>query len=168
VAAKPENTFIASVHRHLPPVDELYRMKNNNEYVSGIADCWYSADRDLWVEYKFVVLPKRPDTMIPITVSPLQQDWLKCRQAEGRNIWVIVGCKEGGVVFKDMTVLRPVMAAVFRELIRSRNEIAKSLVSFLTPAHEPSTALYDGSRPASRLPHCLNSAAASVSRKTAG
>ena len=50
----PENAFIASIHRHLPSPETLYRMKNHNEYNGGIADCWYSGKRDLWIEYKFI------------------------------------------------------------------------------------------------------------------
>jgi hypothetical protein len=95
MSAKPENTFISSVHKHLPV--ELYHMKNNNPYNSGIADVWYSGvEQDLWVEYKFLVIPKRGDTVIDLvggknpSISALQQTWLKDRDVEGRNVGVIV------------------------------------------------------------------------------
>lgn len=139
MAAKPETTFIQSIHRHLPPVSELYRMKNHNEFNAGIADCWYSGRVcDLWVEYKFLVLPKRETTVIDLcggknpALSHLQQDWLRCRHQEGRNVWVIAGCKEGGVVFVDMAWERPVTAAQFKASLLSRAEIASRLISFLT------------------------------------
>lgn len=137
MAAKPENTFIASVHRHLPPPSELYRLKNHNEYNAGVADCWYSGVNDLWVEYKFVIVPKRASTMIDLTggknppLSALQQDWLASRHREGRNVWVIVGCREGGVVFKDMAWEQPVTAEEFRNHLCSRAGVAAEILSFL-------------------------------------
>lgn len=95
---QPENTFIASIHRLLPV--EVYRQKNHNPYNSGIPDCWYSGvGGDLWVEYKFVDLPKRGISPVPINLSELQKSWIRRRYAEGRNVGVIVGCKGGGVWF---------------------------------------------------------------------
>jgi len=120
----PENTFIASVHRHLPT--GLYRMKNHNQYNGGIADVWYSGDKaDLWIEYKFEVLPKRDDTIVPIDLSPLQREWLTGRHAEGRSVGVVVGCREGGVWFPGTTGCGaglPVKS--FRGLLITRIELA--------------------------------------------
>lgn len=137
MAAKPETTFIQSVHRHLPPPSQLYRMKNHNEFNAGIADCWYDGAVDLWVEYKFITIPKRGSTVIDLCggknpdLSALQQDWLRNRHNNGRSVWVIVGCKEGGVVFKGMTWETPVTAIEFRERLQSRAEVAQTLTSFL-------------------------------------
>lgn len=137
MAAKPETTFIQSVHRHLPPPSQLYRMKNHNEFNAGIADCWYDGAVDLWVEYKFITIPKRGSTVIDLCggknpdLTALQQDWLRSRHNNGRSVWVIVGCKEGGVVFKDMTWETPVTAIEFRERLQSRAEVAQTLTSFL-------------------------------------
>lgn len=133
----PETTFIQSVHYHLP--DTLYRMKNHNEYNSGIADVWYSDDRDLWVEYKFLVPPKNNDTIIEFCakkkndwgVTPLQLDWLNSRYDEGRSVWVIVGCKEGGIILKDKLWEAPMSAGLFRTKTRKRSELAEELVTFL-------------------------------------
>ena len=65
--AKPETVFTNSVHTHLDRAT-LYWMKNHNEYVGGVFDCWYSgkgdSSTDLWIEYKFVVLPKRDATLV--------------------------------------------------------------------------------------------------------
>lgn len=134
----PENTFIASLHRRLPALGELYREKMANPYRGGTADVWYSAKRDLWVEYKFIVVPKRPDTIIDLIggkkpmLSALQQEWLNSRFDEGRNVWVIVGCKEGGVVFCGKSWMKPITTREFRDELRTRDEIAKELVAFLT------------------------------------
>ena len=57
MAAGPETRFIASVHRHLPV--DLHHEKMHNAYRGGTADCWYSGQKDdLWVEYKFITVPK--------------------------------------------------------------------------------------------------------------
>ena len=124
----PETTFIGSVHRHLPV--GLYRMKNHNQYNGGIADCWYSGKRDLWVEYKFLQVPKRDDTEILLAypnkkmLSPLQQDWLRERHLEGRNVAVIVGCKEGGAIFLNLEWEVKLTAKQFRERLVSRKDVA--------------------------------------------
>lgn len=94
---KPETQFITSVHKHLSP--DVYRMKNNNPYVGGIPDCWYSGLKsDLWVEYKFIPV-KTPKSQVVPDLSKLQLRWLKGRLKEGRNVLVIVGFKDGGVKF---------------------------------------------------------------------
>lgn len=132
---KPETTFIQSIHRHLPV--DLYRVKMNNPYNAGIADVWYSAARDLWVEYKFLTLPKRDNTLIDLTagkdpmLSALQQDWLNGRYAEGRNVWVIVGCKEGGVIHTNRAWEQPHSTAQYRGSLLSRVELAAALQRFL-------------------------------------
>lgn len=124
----PETTFIGSIHRHLPV--GLYRMKNHNQFNGGIADCWYSGKRDLWVEYKFLVVPKRDATQIDLRhpngkmLSPLQQDWLRERHLEGRNIAVIVGCKEGGAIFQNLEWEVPLTTKQFRERLVSRKDVA--------------------------------------------
>lgn len=129
MSSKPENTFIASVHRHLPT--DLYRMKNHNPYNSGIADCWYSGTAaDLWVEYKFLVLPKRPTTVIDLisgdnpAISHLQQEWLRGRHEEGRQVGVIVGCKDGGVWFPGQTWDTTYTMEQFRSRLLPRKELA--------------------------------------------
>ena len=101
--SKPETAFTAGVHKHLPPGrEDPYWMKNNNLYTSGIWDVWYSGPfRDLWVEYKFIELPKRAGTPIYPGLSELQLDWGRNRQVEGRNLAVVIGCKEGGIILRE-------------------------------------------------------------------
>ena len=127
----PENTFIGSVHKHLPA--GIYRMKNHNAYVGGIADVWYSGVRDLWVEYKFIVVPKRPDTVIDLitgknpAISYLQQEWLRSRHEEGRSVGVIVGSKDGGVWFPGLTWDATYPAKKFLSLLQTRKDLAGTI-----------------------------------------
>lgn len=131
----PENTFIASVHRHLPA--NVYSMKNHNQYNGGIADCWYSgASADLWIEYKFITVPKRADTLIDLCGGPnpplsrLQQEWLRDRHREGRNVWVVVGCKTGGVVYQDLLWETPVLQKTFLPHVLGRMALAAHISDF--------------------------------------
>jgi hypothetical protein len=133
----PENTFIASIHKLLP--EDLYAMKNHNEYNGGIADCWYSGVRDLWVEYKFLEVPKRgntiinlvrrPSTKTPPVITELQQDWISERSAQGRDVWIIVGCKDGGVIFRDDGWTVEHSAAKWRGMVVPRQAVAQAIVA---------------------------------------
>ena len=128
----PENNFISSVHKHLPA--GLYRMKNHNVYVAGIADVWYSGVRDLWVEYKFIVVPKRPETRIDLltgknpAISYLQQEWLRSRHGEGRSVGVIVGSKDGGIWLPGVAWDQTYTAADFLKHLKSRKELADEIL----------------------------------------
>jgi len=123
---KPETTFTESVHKHLPV--DLYRMKTHNPYMGGIPDCWYSGLKDLWVEYKFEVLPKRDTTLVPIDLSELQRAWINDRLSEGRDVVVIVGCKEGGVIFTNLQWNSPLTKKDFQMRLMNRQQIAKWIV----------------------------------------
>ena len=130
--SKPETTFTAAVHKHLPPGrEEPYWMKNNNVYTAGIWDVWYSGEAaDLWVEYKFIVLPKRDSTPILAELSELQLKWGRDRYAEGRNLAVIIGCKEGGVVLWDKDWELPMTAYDFKKQMMSRKELAEWIIRY--------------------------------------
>jgi hypothetical protein len=132
MAQGPENTFIGSVHRHLPV--DLYHMKNHNEYNGGIADVWYSGTKaDLWAEYKFIAVPKRDATVIDLVngknpaISYLQQDWLGRRHDEGRQVGVIVGSKDGGVWFPGISWACTYDAHFFRSNLLPRKDLARLL-----------------------------------------
>jgi hypothetical protein len=128
MAQKPENAFIAGVHKHLPPVKAFHREKMNNPYSSGTADVWYSSKLDLWVEYKY--LPKLP-VRVPIEpdLSELQKDWLARRYREGRNVWVIVGFNKGGVIMRDLQWERPMPVSEFLQRAIDRKAIAETIIT---------------------------------------
>lgn len=128
---------MASVNKHLPPRSELHREKMANPYRGGTADWWYSGrTTDLWIEAKFISIPKRPDTLIAIPppgrlLSSLQADWLESRHAEGRNVWVLVGSTPGGVIFPGISWQTPITAAAFREQLQSRKQLADAIRNFV-------------------------------------
>lgn len=172
MSRKPENVFIASVHRLLPPVTLLYRMKNNNDYNSGIADCWYSGPRgDLWIEYKFLELPKRDKTIIDLVggkdpmITPLQQQWLAERLNEGRDCWVIVGCKDGGALFKKQQWGTPLATVEFKRLLKTRAELATLIEEHVGVLDEPLASVYNDQGPQRGVSDRVNVDAARVHRK---
>ena len=121
MSQKPETKFINKVDRHIP---EVYAEKTNNPFRGGIADKWYSGDRgDLWVEYKY--LPRIPMTkrILP-DLSPRQQLWLAERHTEGRNVAVVVGCPQGGVIYRNLEWMSPLSAAEFRLRLQDCRDIA--------------------------------------------
>ena len=129
--ATPENTFILGVHRHLPA--DLYRMKNHNQYNGGIPDVWYSGPAgDLWVEYKYVALPKRENTVVTIDLSDLQKNWITSRVSEGRDVGVIVGCKDGGVWFPGTSWGLAHTSLQFRASIESRQSLANLILKLVS------------------------------------
>ena len=127
----PENTFIASIHRCLPR--SVYTLKNHNQYNGGIPDCWYSGPAgDLWIEYKFIAVPKRDGTAIKIDLSELQKNWIMSRYSEGRTVGVIVGCKDGGVWMPGITWQVPYTAESFRASTLGRIALAAIIEGLTT------------------------------------
>lgn len=134
MSRKPENTFISAVHKYLPPGRKNpYWVKNNNEYTGGIADCWYSGlAGDMWIEYKFLDRIPVKEAFLP-ALSALQLEWCRDRYNEGRRVAVIVGCKEGGVVFEDLEWETPITNAAFKVRMQSRAELAAWIMSHTVP-----------------------------------
>lgn len=133
--AKPETSFTLGVHKHLPPLSALHREKMANPYRGGTADYWYSGRRDLWIEWKFLVVPKRDSTVIDLVtkgdvISPLQRQWLNDRYSEGRNVWVVVGCKAGGAIFKDKNWELALTTGEFNRCVVSRRDLASAIAEF--------------------------------------
>lgn len=145
MAIKPENRFINSVNDRMPikkrsgstkarnsvPESEwIHYEKMNNPYNSGTADSWYSGHNDIWVEWKYLPkLPVRDLTLInPCKMlTALQQEWLRGRYLEGRNVFVIVGCPDGGVLFRDLSWEKEMSTRTFRDLLQSKNSLAETL-----------------------------------------
>lgn len=123
MSMQPEGRYSGSVVRLLP---DVHHEKNHNIFRSGTADYWFSGCRsDLWVEFKYLVKGKIPTTFVKIHCSPLQLQWLAQRHEEGRKVCVIVGCKEGGVIFKDRSWEEKISSIEFRLRLCTYRNIAK-------------------------------------------
>lgn len=140
MSIKPENTFRNSVHKHFLS-SALHHEKMSNPYRAGGADDWYSGkgkhSTDLWIEWKFVVLPVRDDTPINLvagkrpSLSHLQQDWLAERHAEGRNVCVGIGTSKGGFLIWNREWERESTAREYKRLVVPRAELAERIVRFV-------------------------------------
>lgn len=127
MAMTPENKFIGRVHKQLDKICSAYHMKNHNQYIGGIPDCWYSGKSgDLWIEYKYVDplpvnVPIRPLELL----SRLQDGWLNARHKEGRKVAVIIGCKDGGVILRHTEWDNEIPVHTFKSLIKSVSDLAE-------------------------------------------
>lgn len=124
MAQKPETRFIQRINRLLPLKCGLHYEKMNNPYRRGTADSWYSGvDGDLWIEWKY--LPTLPKVIHPQKLlHPLQTAWLNGRFREGRNVAVVIGCPEGGVILEKEEWTKEIMKQDFLEQLKSATEIA--------------------------------------------
>jgi len=121
--ANREQQFKYSVHKYLP--SELTVEGMNNPFRRGTPDNWYSGDKaDLWVEWKFVSKLPKKRLNVERLLSPMQRQWLLREYEHGRNVAVIVGSAEGGLVFPDDTWLVP--ATAFNWMKRA--DIAKWII----------------------------------------
>jgi len=132
VSRKPESVFIDSVHKHLPK--SLYRIKNNNPYAGGQPDCWYSGSKaDLWVEYKYI--ERIPKAGVSATLSELQKQWLYGRYHEGRNVAVVIGFKNVGIILRDLNWEKTIPPTEFSIKTKTRQFIANWILSEVEAVH---------------------------------
>lgn len=93
-----EHSFVKSIHRKLPK--EIYVWKIADRYSGGVPDAMYAGPNGiLFIEYKFVkALPKKPETLIKTTLSPLQTQWITRMQNWNHSVLLVIG-------FPDKTCL---------------------------------------------------------------
>lgn len=127
MSRKPETVYISNIHKKLGT--RSYHEKNNNPYIGGTPDVFYSGDKgDLWVEYKFLPkIPKRTEVLPDL--SDLQKRWLGNRYDEGRNVAVVCGTPDGGVIYRDRAWLVPLSPDEFREKLVSNTVVADWIYS---------------------------------------
>ena len=71
-----EHGFVRSVHRQLSP--DVFVWKINDKYAGGVPDAFYAGPaRCLFIEYKYVKLPKRDTTLVKTSLSEQQKLWLQ-------------------------------------------------------------------------------------------
>jgi len=85
------------VHRHLSP--EVYRWKIHDTYTGGVPDVFYCGPAgSLWVEYKYIRLPKRKTTVVTFGLSELQLIWLTKIAMYGQTTILVVGWQQSAQV----------------------------------------------------------------------
>jgi hypothetical protein len=92
-------------------------------------DDWYSSNPyDLWVEYKY--LPKLKS--VKADLSPLQFYWGRERFKEGRNVAVIVGMPQGGIILKRSEWEKRIPVLQVEQRLIKRKQIALAIAHFTT------------------------------------
>lgn len=96
-----EHGFVKAVHRHLCP--DVYRWKIHDTYTGGVPDTFYCGPAGpLWVEYKYIKLPKRPTTPINLGLSELQRAWLQRMLDWDQPAAVVVGFDKSATIITDL------------------------------------------------------------------
>jgi hypothetical protein len=145
--SKPETTFVSSVHKYIPK-REIHKEGMANPYRGGTPDNYYDATpwlgpesmkpevQDLWVEYKF-----KPKIGLKLdlcnqaskpALSSLQMKWIRRRYSAGKNMWVICGFPEGGIIMKTPEEWARVWTKTeILAAMKSRREIANCVINFV-------------------------------------
>lgn len=134
-----EHQWVSSLHQSMrKKYDDIKIWKINDDYAGGVPDaCYFGPASTLWVEYKYLVIPKRDSTIIDLTdknryLTALQQDWLTNLYLFNISHAVIVGSPEGGVVFPGNSWKTPITTKEFRSRVIPKNKIAEILHSEVT------------------------------------
>lgn len=131
MTSKAETTFANGVHKLLPPA--VYAEKMHNPFRGGTPDFYIEGPAStVWIEYKFIALPKRDSTLIVPNLSALQQDWLQRNYDNGYAPRVIVGCRVGrqacGAIFNHPTTwTKGVTCEVFKRSLQLPGALAISI-----------------------------------------
>lgn len=133
-----EHSFRKSFEGGLKP-SLNWSWKIHDSFAGGVPDSYYEGmKQDLWVEYKWVNLPKRDSTIIDLSnpdkyLSKLQQLWLVRRHELGRNdAIVIAGHSEGVTIFKNLEWKTPLTKQEFIAKGMSKKAAQQLLLSWIT------------------------------------
>ena len=110
-----EHSFVKSIHRSLP--SQIYRWKIHDTYTAGVPDAMYAGPSGiLFVEYKWINLPKRETTNINLGLSALQINWLDRFYLYGHSVMVAVGSTHGVLALSDRCWLNSFNNSLVKEL----------------------------------------------------
>lgn len=118
-------------------IPRVYAWKIAASFVGGIPDWWGSgSEQDLWVENKRIDKDGPIPAILDLTnmnkyLSFKQQDWLKKRYQEGRNVGVLVFSKEGHVYFPGLSWMEPISKLAFLDRARPYKDVAEELIEIL-------------------------------------
>lgn len=117
----------------------IYYWKTHDSFTGGIPDAYMSGPaRDLWCEGKrYAKLPPVVDLTKTDVTSVLQQDWLKARHAEGRNVSMLVFTdKQGCLLLYGLEWMKPIPRDEFLARAKTRKAIADELVAYVGGAKD--------------------------------
>ena len=138
-----EHGFVRSVHRQLSP--DVFVWKINDKFAGGVPDAFYAGPaRCLFVEYKYIKLPKRPTTLVRTGLSEQQKLWLNRMLTLGKPVAVVLGSNEGHIITtKNWDT--PVSAEHFRQHAMSTKAVAAQISAFcLDKSHDYEEGFFRG------------------------
>lgn len=95
-----ETSFIKSIHNKLPK--DIYKWKIRDTYTSGIPDAMYAGPAGfLFIEYKYIKIPKRSNTEVQTGLSELQKAWLTRMASYNLLVFVVIGSDLNHVILKN-------------------------------------------------------------------
>lgn len=133
MSAKPEAQYRGRIHKMVDK-QKVYIEGMANPYRGGTPDTWYDGLQcDLWVEWKYLkTIPPiidLTDSKKQVCLSKLQIEWLTRAYGNGRNVAVIVGSSEGGLILRDMAWMHPIPRDFFKERALPARDIAAWITS---------------------------------------
>lgn len=97
-----EHSFVKSVHRKLDK--SVYVWKIADRYSGGVPDAMYAGPAGiLFIEYKYIKLPKRLTTVIKTSLSPLQEQWITQMQQWKHPTWLVIGANKSCLILNKLT-----------------------------------------------------------------
>ena len=118
-----EHGFVRSVHRQLSP--DVFVWKINDKYAGGVPDAFYAGPaRCLFVEFKYVTLPKKETSLVRTNLSEQQKLWLNRMLAMDKNVAVVIGSDSGGLILSSGAWNSQVTKTTFTKYALSNNKIS--------------------------------------------
>lgn len=124
-----ESKHRAKLHELLRP--SIYALGTTGVAANGVADAWYSGSKgDLWCEHKrFAKCPPMIHLTKADITTPLQQNWLKARHAEGRNVSMIIFTDDlGHLLLMGDAWQNPISRELLQRLAKTRRELAAQII----------------------------------------
>lgn len=123
-----EHGFVRSVHRQLSP--DIFVWKINDKYAGGVPDAFYAGPaRCLFIEYKYVKLPKRDTTLVKTSLSEQQKLWLDRMSGMDKHVALVIGSILGTIIIdKDWDY--PIPTELFRQRAMSTKAVAQWISAF--------------------------------------
>ena len=123
-----EHGFVRSVHRQLSP--DIFVWKINDKYAGGVPDAFYAGPaRCLFIEYKYVKLPKRDTTLVKTSLSEQQKLWLDRMSGMDKHVALVIGSVLGNIII-DKNWDYPVTSELFRRHAVSTKAVAQWISAF--------------------------------------
>ena len=123
-----EHGFVRSVHRQLSP--NVFVWKINDKYAGGVPDAFYAGlARCLFVEYKYVKLPKRSTTLVKTSLSEQQKLWLDRMSGMDKHVALVIGSSLGTIII-DKGWDNPIPTELFRQHAMSPKAVAQWISAF--------------------------------------